>query len=154
MLVTIGAAVVSGCGGSQEGSTIERSADAGKQGTARRPLWGRDFIAIGVSGRAGKRPPIEHASDVGLSLSRQGHRIGWKVRCNGFGGLAHLRGGRIQVSRVAGTQIGCGGRVEREDEWLTQFLEADPEWRLEDDRLVLDGKSGVIELVQSPTEGP
>jgi len=111
-------------------------------------IWGRDFVVTSVRGRQGGQiPPVRRPPEMRLGFSSKGeHAVFWEAQCNSFGGDVHFTPTEIKVERVAGTLIGCLGGREREDQWLSQFMEAGPEWHLVGTKLTLASGSAKIEL--------
>jgi hypothetical protein len=52
----------------------------------------------------------------------------------------------MEVDQVGGTLVGCEPEIEEEDEWVSHFMEADPEWRLEGEHLHLISDGAMITL--------
>jgi heat shock protein HslJ len=113
-----------------------------------RSLWGRSFIATSVYGLPEKPdPPVDQPPHIRLSLSSgREHNLGWEAHCNGFGGSVRITATKIEVDRVGSTLVGCSDELEAEDKWLSQFMESDPEWRLEATKLTLTSDDAKIEL--------
>jgi len=111
-------------------------------------LWSRNFIATSVSGRPGKLdPPVQQPPQIRLSFSgKRHHGVGWKARCNGFGGKVRFDEAKLKVEQVLSRTVGCGEEREREDEWLLQFMNSKPEWQLEGTRLTLVSENAEIEF--------
>lgn len=109
-------------------------------------LWEREFVAISVTGRGGRQPPVHQPPEIKLGFgSEQAHNVGWTARCNDFGADARVTATRIEVEPAFGTEIGCPGGQEREDEWLLRFMDSDPEWRLDGNKLTLTSNRAQIE---------
>jgi heat shock protein HslJ len=113
-----------------------------------RALWGRNFIATSVYGLPEKPdPPVDQPPHIRLSLSSgREHDLGWEALCNGYGGSVRITATKIEVDRVGSTLVGCSDEREAEDEWLSRFMESDPEWRLEATKLTLISNDAKIEL--------
>lgn len=114
-------------------------------------LWGRSFIATSVDGLAGKSdPPVEQPPQIRFTfvtfVPRGERAIGWKARCNSYGGKARITAQTIEVEDVSSTAIGCGNEREAEEEWLFRFMKAMPEWRLAGTRLTLIASGVKIEF--------
>ena len=90
------------------------------QSSPARDLWNRNFIATSVSSRPGKLdPPIQQPPQIRLDFSsKRHHSVGWKARCNGFGGKVHFDEAKLKVEQILGTAVVCGEEREGEDEWL------------------------------------
>lgn len=111
-------------------------------------LWGRDFVVTSVlGGRDGGDPPVRQPPEIRLGFgSERDHAVFWEAQCNSFGGDAHITATKIKVERVGGTLIGCSGRRQKEDHWLSEFMESDPEWDLEGTKLRLVSAAAEMEL--------
>lgn len=112
-------------------------------------IWGRSFVVTSVRGRrSGQVPPVRRPPEIRLGFSgKREHAVFWEAQCNSFGGDVHLTATEIKVERVVGTLIGCLGGREREDQWLSRFMELGPEWQLAGTRLTLASGSAEIELM-------
>lgn len=111
-----------------------------------RDVWGRHFVVTSVSGED-EEPPIARPIYIRLSFgTEKDHSVGWQASCNSFGGSVHFTATQMKVDQLGGTLVGCEPEVEEEDEWLTHFMEGDPEWHLEGEHLQLVADSGTIEL--------
>lgn len=111
-------------------------------------LWGRNFVVTSVTGGQGEQgPPVHQPPDIRFGFSgERDHAVFWEARCNSFGGDVHVTATRIEVERVGGTLIGCFDGREQEDQWLSWFMESDPEWHLEGTKLRLASAAAEIEL--------
>jgi heat shock protein HslJ len=100
-----------------------------------------------VTGRGKEAPPVTQPIDIRLSFSAEKeHSVGWQARCNGYGANVQFTATVMEVDQSGGTLIGCEPEIEKEDAWLANFMEADPEWRLEGEQLQLTSDDATIEL--------
>jgi heat shock protein HslJ len=114
--------------------------------SAAREIWGRNFIATEVVGDE-EEPPVARPLEIRLFFSGEGeHSVGWKARCNGFGGDVRFTATKMEVDGGGSTLVGCMPEAEEEDEWLSEFMQADPEWRLDGQRLRLISQDTTLEL--------
>ena len=112
-----------------------------------RDIWGRHFVVTSVAGGDDEEPPVAQPVYIQLTFgSEKEHSVGWQARCNSFGGNVRFTATKMEVDGVGGTLVGCESDAEEEDEWLADFIQADPEWRLEGEHLRLSSDSGTIEL--------
>jgi heat shock protein HslJ len=81
-------------------------------------------------------------------------RLGVSAGCNSIGGPVRFDGGRLVVTELATTEIGCAPERQAQDEWLMQFLEAKPAWRLSGDELVLTAGDTELRLVDRSVAVP
>jgi heat shock protein HslJ len=111
-------------------------------------IWGRNFVVTSVGGQqGGDDPPVNQPPEIRLGFSSErGHAVFWEAQCNSFGGDVHFTATQIKVERVGGTLVGCFGGREREDQWLSRFMESGPEWHLAGTKLTLASSSAEIEL--------
>jgi hypothetical protein len=140
-------AVVAGC---RRGLAVVPDEPAPSVPEARR-LWGREFAAISVAAAQGMAsPPIEHADEIRIGFSPElEHSLYWSGLCNGHGGRVRITATQLKVRNAGGTLVGCFENREEEDAWLSAFIEAGPEWSLDDGLLTLRSDSAVIELEPS-----
>lgn len=115
---------------------------------AARDIWGRHFIAISVAeGEDGEEPPVAEPVSIRLTFgTEKDHGVGWQASCNSFGGNVHFTATKMEVEPAGGTLVGCDEEREEEDDWLVDFMDSDPEWHLEGERLRLVSDSGTIVL--------
>jgi hypothetical protein len=59
-----------------------------------------------------------------------------------------VTGTNLDVRAIFSTRRGCSPGRRIEDEWLTQFFAADPDWRLRFEHLALFSEGSVIKLEQ------
>jgi heat shock protein HslJ len=52
----------------------------------------------------------------------------------------------LQIGQIASTLIGCPANLQDQDEWLGEFFDSNPRWRLSDSQLMLSSGETVIEL--------
>jgi heat shock protein HslJ len=94
------------------------------------------FVAID-----GERPVSSKAE---LTIG-EGH-VGANVGCNGLGGDLKIKGRQLVVGGVVSTMMYCDGLMDQERA-VSELLSANPDYRIEDGRLVLRGGSHAAELV-------
>jgi heat shock protein HslJ len=109
-------------------------------------IWGRNFIVTSVAG-GDEDPPVTRPIHIRFFFSgEREHGIGWQARCNSFGGEVHFTAANMEVSEFGGTLVGCEPEIEKEDAWLSDFLQGNPEWELDGERLWLRSDSSTLEL--------
>jgi heat shock protein HslJ len=95
----------------------------------------------------GEDLPVVQPSHIRVWFSSErDHGVSWKARCNGYGADARITARKIEISGMGSTLIGCPAPQGREDAWLTRFMEAMPEWRLEGERLQLSTDFATLRL--------
>jgi len=143
IVLILGAATGAGCG----------SSDSGSSEAADYP-WNQEFHGVEITEGDGGTP-IPVPADLGLSSEEQKGEdwIGWSINCNLFGADLEVDGDRMRVDQVSSTAMGCPG--EDEDEWLAEFLESGPEWRLQGEKLILTSGGDTVELAPGkvPSDG-
>jgi heat shock protein HslJ len=114
------------------------------------------LVACTTAGAAGPDSPsgkwrfvlIDGAKPVTskAELTIETGRIGANVGCNGMGGDLQIKGGKLVVGAVVSTMMYCDGLMDQERA-VSELLSADPEYRIEDGRLLLRGAAHSAELV-------
>jgi heat shock protein HslJ len=131
----IGAAVllmVTGCGD-------ETGATAGTDGGPD----GRTFLSESIIEGGAPRELVD-GTRIRLEFTDDG-RIVANAGCNTLFSDVSIGDRTLDVGLVGGTEMGCDEDLHDQDTWLAAFLESDPEWALDGDRLTLT--SGTIEMV-------
>lgn len=131
-------AVAPGCG--------DRSAGGG-QG---KDLRGKVFVSSSVTEQGKPRALVEGTS-IELNFTDDGRLIA-KAGCNMMQGPVSLGGGKLSVSDLSTTAMGCPSPdLGKQDDWLMKLLGASPSWRLDGGNLVITGSDAEIVL---GTEAP
>ncbi len=117
-------------------------------------LWGRTFAATSVVALPGEaEPPVRRPPHITITFSRERDQgVGWNVGCNSNSGKVRITATRLVVRGSGGTLIGCSEEVLEEEEWLSELMNAEPEWNIEDDELTLIGNGAEVTLI--PSAGP
>ncbi|MFD3706830.1 META domain-containing protein [Nocardia sp. NPDC058658] len=89
-----------------------------------------------------------------MTLTFTDGRISASSGCNSAGGTVDLSNHVLHTSPLAGTLMACPGDRANADAWQSTFLESDPTWRLDGDRLTLTGKSVTIHLTDKKIVSP
>jgi heat shock protein HslJ len=130
------------------------AASAGPNGIGPNEWPGRRAFLSTTITEHGKDRPLVPGTRIELSLGKTGG-IGAYAGCNHMGSAdAHLSNGRLSVTRIIGTAIGCNQQLSEQDSWLTDFLEVGPGWQLTGNDLVLRGGDVEIRLVDRQTVTP
>lgn len=118
----------------------------GKQASPGAPddsgLRGREFISSAIT-ESGKPYQLADGTKVRLNFTGDG-RLMADAGCNSMGGPVSVDGGKISVSELAMTGMGCPGARMDQDGWLAKFLQAKPSWRFDGQALVVT--SGATEI--------
>jgi heat shock protein HslJ len=72
--------------------------------------------------------------------------ITWEASCNGFGARVEIKAKRLLVGEIGQTLIGCPRESVEQDEWLSEFFAANPQWFLGDGRLTIQSGTTAIEF--------
>ncbi len=114
-------------------------------------LLGRAFRSTAVTEKSEPRPLVP---DTHINLrfeQREGQGVvGWQAGCNTFSADVEISADILIVGGIVGTEIGCPGDLQQQDEWLADFFGSDPEWQLSDDTLSLTSHNTVIDLEAKP----
>ncbi|GAA3456177.1 META domain-containing protein [Dactylosporangium matsuzakiense] len=111
-------------------------------------LAGRTFLSTEVTGHtlvAGTRLEVGFPQDGKLTA---------QAGCNHLFGDVSFGGGRLQVSGIGTTDMGCEQARGEQDTWLVHFLSAGPSFTLTGDELVLTGAAETIRLVDRRAARP
>lgn len=100
---------------------------------------GRSFVSTRVEGTAipGGGP---------LTLKFTDGRVTTNAGCNTSSGAVTFDGGRLQVSRMASSLVGCSPDREGADEWQSRLLQSSPTWALDGDTLTVAGNNSTVHL--------
>ncbi|WP_446222921.1 META domain-containing protein [Nocardia sp. IBHARD005] len=89
-----------------------------------------------------------------MTLTFTDGRIAANSGCNSAGGTVDLSNNVVHTSPLASTLMACPGEREGVDAWQNNFLESDPTWRLDGDRLTLTGQSVTVHLTDKKIVSP
>jgi heat shock protein HslJ len=140
------AMTTAGCGasGDEETESAPRASAPPQQPGG---LWGRKFTSTVVT-EAGVPRPLVPGTRISLAFEKsKGRRtIGWSAGCNQAGAKVRVTADELQIGQIASTLIGCPANLQDQDEWLGEFFDSNPRWRLSDSQLMLSSGETVIEL--------
>lgn len=123
--------------------------DPGASGTpADSPLRGRTFLSTAVTGHQ-----LEEKTRVRLTFTGDDRLIA-DAGCNSMQGSVRLDGGKIDVSDLAATGIGCPQQLMEQDTWLSQFLSSKPSWKLDGDTLQVSSPTTSATLLDRKVAEP
>ena len=128
---------VAGCGNSTGATGAGDPAEA--------PPRPGDYVATGL--------PEPFAEDDTLRLTVRDGEISAQATCNTMGGTAEWARGVLEVTDLAGTEMGCPGDGHAQDEWLVDFLTASPAYDVEGDTFTLTRDEDRIRLVPADEAG-
>lgn len=89
-----------------------------------------------------------------MTLTFADGRISANSGCNTSSGTVDLSNHILHTSPLAGTLMACTGDRGRADAWQNTFLESDPTWRLDGDKLTLTGKTVTVHLTDKKIVTP
>jgi len=101
-------------------------------------LDGQEFL---LQSSEGFRP----VDGTTVQLAFQDDQLTLSAGCNSMFGSFEVRESRLIVDELGTTDIGCDAALQAQDEWLANFLSAQPLLTQANDRLTLKG--GVAQLV-------
>ena len=133
---------VAGCG--------DRGTSAAGGGDS--PLRGRTFLSTAVT-EGGKPYELPEKSRVRLRFTDDGRLIA-DAGCNSMQGQVSTGGGRIEVTELASTGMGCPGPLRDQDGWLAKLLSAKPSWKLDGSTLVVTSPSTEVTLADREVVEP
>ncbi|MDO8211615.1 META domain-containing protein [Conexibacter sp. CPCC 206217] len=103
-------------------------------------LNGRTFVSTAVTGHE-----LVPGTEITLGFEQSG--LGVKAGCNSMGGAYALEDGTLRwAAAPATTMIGCEAPLQRQDEWLTDFLAGGAKIAADGERLTLERDGVTIEL--------
>jgi heat shock protein HslJ len=92
-----------------------------------------------------------------IRLTLRDGEISFTAGCNHFGGQATWEDGVLRTSTLGGTEMGCPGIRQQQDEWMIDFFGSSPELELNGtDLRVGSGRDGVhfVPADDAPSEEP
>jgi len=113
---------------------------------------GRTFLSTSVIENAAPKMLV---TGTRISLSFDvGGGISANAGCNTMGGTGRLRSGKLEVTDVATTLMGCRDELNRQDTWLLDFLTGNPAMTMAGNALTLTGNAITIELTDRTVPDP
>ncbi|MEY4544531.1 MAG: hypothetical protein RL685_726 [Pseudomonadota bacterium] len=89
-----------------------------------------------------------------LRLSFDDGQLSFSAGCNSYSGPYSLCDGKLCVSELGGTEIGCDGDRHTQDEWFASFFTASPQLSIAGATLTLEGASATLELLDREVADP
>lgn len=115
-------------------------------------LRGRTFLSTDVT-EDGKPRPLADRTKVTFRFMNDGRLLA-DAGCNTMSGQANLRGGRLEVSGLGMTEMGCDPLRHQQDTWLAKLLESTPSWRLDGSNLVVTSGNTELSLLDKTVAEP
>ena len=149
------AALTTGCGtrptGSGGGSGGASGGGSGSGG-AGEELRGRAFLSTSITENGAPRP-LAPGTRVSLRFTDDGRLLA-DAGCNTMAGPVQTRGGRLAVTDLSTTEMGCDPPRHEQDRWLAGVLAAGPSWRLDGSTLVLTSAATELALTDRTVAEP
>jgi heat shock protein HslJ len=82
-----------------------------------------------------------------VRLSFQAAELGISAGCNSYSGPYSLCDGKLCLSRLGGTEIGCPPELQAQDTWLAGFLQSSPGLTQAGPTLTLAGADATLEFL-------
>jgi heat shock protein HslJ len=86
---------------------------------------GGDYVSNGAP-----NPPFPAGSGP-IRLTLRDGEISFTASCNHFSGQGTWDDGVLRTSALGGTEMGCPGTRQKQDEWMVDFFGSDPQIRLD-----------------------
>jgi heat shock protein HslJ len=116
------------------------------------PLRGRTFLSTAIT-EGGKPYQLAEKSRVRLLFTDDGRLIA-DAGCNSMQAPVSLGGGRIEVSDLAMTAVGCPTALQEQDTWLSRFLSTKPSWKLDGSTLAVSSPTTEVTLADRKVAEP
>lgn len=97
--------------------------------------------------------PRPLASEDPISLEFGERDLSAKAGCNTLTASAQITDGVLEVGPVASTRMACDPALMEQDQWLAEFLSANPTATIDDDTLILTAHDTSIDLKVLETVG-
>jgi|tagenome__1003787_1003787.scaffolds.fasta_scaffold18181029_1 heat shock protein HslJ len=111
-------------------------------------LWGQMFTSISVSETGTVPAPVVEGTAITLTFEAP-DRLTANAGCNTLGLRVEVGPDRLIVAdEVTSTRMGCSDDLQKQDEWLAQFLTDDPAYSFTGGSLTLTRGSSEILLVR------
>jgi heat shock protein HslJ len=107
----------------------------------------RTFVSSSLTGRT-----LVAGTRISLVFHRNGS-VSAHAGCNQLTGTGRLAGGRLNISQLRQTMIGCDPQRMNQDQWLAAFLTARPRWHLAGNQLRLTSDAAQLTLTDLGTAG-
>ncbi len=114
-------------------------------------LVGRNFLSRSITDH-GANHPLVAGTRLGLGFT-EGHFTAG-AGCNTLSGRAALDEGRVRVSEVESTAMGCPAGLAEQDQWVSDFLALDPTFTVDGMVLTLTADGIVMVLGDRRVEDP
>jgi heat shock protein HslJ len=140
------AALLLGAAASACSSSSSDGADdpAPRDAAVAHPLVDRTFVSTSVTEDGDPKALVDGTE---VTLGFEGGQLQANAGCNHLLGDLAIEDDTLVVTRMGGTEMGCPGGRQEQDDWLIGVLTSSPTWRLDGDTLTITSGTTTIELV-------
>lgn len=135
------ALMAAGCGGETGAATATGDG-----------LEGRTFLSESVT-EDGQARGLVDGTRIRLEFTDDG-RVVANAGCNTLFSDVSIDERTLTVGMMGGTELGCDASLHEQDAWLAAFLESDPGWLLDGDRLTLTSDTTEVVLLDRRVADP
>lgn len=93
-------------------------------------------------------------SGTTVRISFEDGRFGFSAGCNSHGGSYEIDGGRLVLSDLSSTDIGCDTPLHEQDTWLAAFFSSMPLVTIEGSRLTFTGEDATLVFLNREVADP
>jgi heat shock protein HslJ len=111
-------------------------------------LAGLDFLLQSVDGHTLVPDTTVRLSFFGAS------ELSFNAGCNSYSGTYSLCDGKLCISELGGTEIGCGPGLHEQDEWVAELLQSSPVLTRAGAALTLADADATLEFLDSEVADP
>jgi heat shock protein HslJ len=144
-----------------EGSTTdEYRVYAASEGQSWRTRLTSSGAATAEAGLAGLQFLLESAdgytpvAGTTIRLSFKAGELGFSAGCNSYSGTYSLCDGKVCISQLGGTEIGCEPALQAQDQWVAGFLQSSPALTQAGPALTLAGTAATLEFLDREVADP
>lgn len=128
------------------------SGGGSSDGTGSGSVDGRIFLSTAITQDAEDFALVD-GTRIRLAFN-DGGQLSVSAGCNTIGGTYLVADGRLQFDGGSMTEMGCDPALHDQDEWVVEFLGADPELALDGDELTLTAGGTVMTLLDREVADP
>ncbi|MBK7581153.1 MAG: META domain-containing protein [Myxococcales bacterium] len=110
-------------------------------------LAGREFLLDSAQG-------FEPVAGSTLSLKFKSGEVRFDAGCNLLNGSYSVSGGRLVVTHVGSTSMGCGPELGAQEDWFQAFMTSSPQMDLAGDFLTLTGAVATLVFLDREVADP
>lgn len=96
----------------------------------------------------------ERVSDTSITLSFSDGDLRFNAGCNSHAGAYSLCDGKVCMSELSSTEIGCDAALHAQDEWLADFFTSTPSINYAPPRLTITGDGATLEFLDREEADP